>query len=182
MAAPRGSSRSQVLCPRPRQDQATGYHWKYVELVRDDDVLAALEREGRTTRTLLESVDEERADHRYESGKWSVKEVVGHLLDSERIFAYRALRIGRGDPTPLSGYEQDDYVRAGRFDSRKLSALSEELALARAASLALFRGFDEEAWRQSGTANNMKVLAATFPWLMLGHELHHRAVLIERYL
>jgi hypothetical protein len=182
MATPRGSSRSQIQCPRPRQDQAAAYHWKYVELVRDDDILEALEREGRTTRNLLESIEESQADHRYAPDKWSVKELVGHLIDTERVFSYRALRIGRGDPTPLPGYEQDDYVRAGRFDSRKLSSLVEELALVRAASLTLFRSFDAEAWRQSGTANNLKVLAATFPWLTLGHELHHRGVLIERYL
>ncbi len=174
--------RPTVPCPRPRQDQVAPYHWTYVELVRDDDVLVALEREGRATARLLSGLDEARGEHRYAPGKWSVKELASHLVDTERVFAYRALRVARGDRTPLPGYDHDAYVRSARTAARTLGSLVDELLAVRAASLALFRSLDAEAWRQTGTANELPVLAATFPWLTLGHELHHREVLRQKYL
>ncbi len=169
-------------CPRPRRDQVADYHWQYLERVPDAEILAALEREIGVTSAALAGLDEERADHRYAPGKWSIKEVIGHLIDTERVFGYRALRMARGDSTPLESFEQDDFVREGRFGSRTLAGLLDELALVRRSSLALYRGFDEQSWTRSGTAGGLPVAVCTYPWLTLGHERHHRAVLLERYL
>jgi len=111
----------------------------------------------------------------------SVKEVLGHISDSERIFTYRALRIARGDLTPMEGFEQDDYVRSGGFNERPLASLAEEYAFVRGASLALFRSLGKEAWLRRGTANKNEVSVRALAYITAGHELHHRQILEERY-
>ena len=110
-----------------------------------------------------------------------MKDVVGHVADTERIFAYRALRISRGDQTPLSGFEQDDYVREANFGARKLADIVEEYAHVRQASLDLFRSLDENAWLRRGVASNNAVTVLALAYLIAGHELHHRKILEERY-
>jgi hypothetical protein len=111
-----------------------------------------------------------------------VREVAGHMIDAERIFAYRALRIARGDTTPLPGFEQDDYIRGGSFDKIRWSALIEEFDLVRRGNILLFSGFSEEAWTRTGTASNAPVSARALAWIIAGHELHHRQVIEEKYL
>jgi uncharacterized damage-inducible protein DinB len=118
---------------------------------------------------------------RYAPGKWSVKEVLGHIADTERIFTYRALRIGRGDQTPLSGFEQDDYVKTGVFGERALAELAEEFGAVRGASIVLFRSFKEEAWPRRGVANEKEVTVRALAFITAGHQIHHRAILEERY-
>ena len=120
--------------------------------------------------------------HRYASGKWSIKEVVGHMCDTERIMAYRALRIARGDQTPLPGFEQDDYVRAAGFDSISMSDLTEEFRLIREATLPLLRGFDEQALERRGTANKVSISVLALAYIIAGHERHHVSILRSRYL
>src|SRR5262249_42455845 len=110
-----------------------------------------------------------------------VKEVVGHLSDAERIFSYRALRIARGDATPLAGFEQDDYIRGANFAERTLADLSEEFSQVRAATLGLFHSLNDEAWAKRGTASNNQVTVRALAYIIAGHELHHRQVLNERY-
>ena len=166
---------------RPAPDEFFEYYGKYIDLVRGDDARPALRDQIEDTVRLLAPLDESKALHRYAPGKWSVTEVVGHVSDSERVFAYRALRMGRGDATPLPGFDEKTYVPAGRFDSRPLADIVHEFESVRAASLALFRGLDEEALLRRGTANGNTVSVRALAWILAGHELHHRGLLVERY-
>jgi hypothetical protein len=118
---------------------------------------------------------------RYADGKWSVKEVLGHLVDSERVFAYRALRVARNDQTPLAGFEQDDYVRNGPFARLSLPELIEDLTAVRQSSLSLFGNLDEKVWSRRGTANNSVISVRALAYIVAGHELHHRHILKEKY-
>jgi len=165
----------------PAPDEYLAYYGKYISLVGADDALPVLERQLADSLALLSPLDDERALHRYAEGKWSVKEVVGHLADGERIFCYRALRFGREDQTPVPGFEENDYVPAGRFDRRPFATLLEEWKAVRAASITLFRSFDEKALIQYGKANNAPITPRALAWIICGHELHHRAILRERY-
>jgi hypothetical protein len=166
---------------RPAPDEYFEYYGKYIEMVPGDDATPALRDQIGETVRLLKPLDEQKALHRYAPGKWSVKEVVGHLSDSERVFAYRALRMGRGDATPLPGYDENAFVPAGRFDARPLADIVHEFELVRAASIALFRGLDDEALLRRGTANDKRISVRALAWITAGHELHHRRLLIERY-
>jgi len=167
---------------RPRPEEVASFYQGYVAAVGDEDVLATLEKSVAQTRALLAPLDERRARHRYAPGKWSVKEVVGHVIDGERVFAYRALRMARGDATPLAAFDQDAYVARGGADQRALGDLLDELGHLRAANLCFFRGLSAEEWERRGTANDCSFLVCAFPWILAGHELHHRQVLVERYL
>jgi len=129
----------------------------------------------------LSPLSDEQARYRYAPGKWSIKELVGHLADTERVFAYRLLRIGRGDATPLPGFEENDYARAGSFDARPFGDLLDEWAAVRDATTALASGLPDEAWARRGTANNHPVSARALLYIILGHVEHHRSILQERY-
>ena len=111
----------------------------------------------------------------------AVREVLGHVNDTERIFAYRALRIARADKTPLAGFEQDDYVLAGGFEKRTLADLREEFDAIRKSSLFLFRGLEEVAWMRQGTASDNMLSVRALAYMIAGHELHHRRILLEKY-
>jgi len=167
---------------RPAPSEHIPYYSRYIDLVNGDDVIASLKSQLRETIAFLNCISNEESVSRYEPGKWSVREVLGHVIDTERIFAYRALRIGRGDATPLAGYEQDDYIKGASFDKVRWSALIEEFELVRRANILMFSGFTEEAWMRSGTANNSPVTARAIAWIIAGHELHHRKVIEEKYL
>jgi len=166
---------------RPAQGDYAPYAEKYVSLVTGGGILDTLQSQQKQTAILFSGRSERDGNFRYAPDKWSVKEVVGHVADTERIFSYRAMRIARGDQTPLAGFEQNDYVRNARFGERKLSDLVEEYADVRHASLALFRSLDEEAWQRRGTASNNPVTVLALAYLVAGHELHHRKILEERY-
>lgn len=166
---------------RPGKDEYASFYEPYVSLIPGDDILGALESQRLQTAHLLAARSEREGNFRYAPGKWSVKEVIGHLSDSERIFAYRALRIARADSTPLSGFEQDDYVRSGGFGERTLADLTEEFAAVRAANLAMFRTLKDEAWIRRGSANKNEVTVRALAYIIAGHELHHRRILEERY-
>ena len=167
---------------RPAADEYAPYYEKYIALVPDGSVLSALQSQFDSTDSLLRSVSEEKGNFAYAPGKWTVKEVVGHLADSERIFAYRLLRISRGDRTPIEGFEQDDYVQGGPFRSAKLSSLVDDFAAVRRATVTLAGNLEPEAWARRGIANNNEVSARAIAYMIAGHELHHMAILRERYL
>jgi uncharacterized protein (TIGR03083 family) len=167
---------------RPEAGEYAPYYEKYVSLVPDGNIVETLERQAAETVALLRSIPEERAASRYEAGKWSVKEVLGHVTDSERVFAYRALRFARHDSTPLSGFEQDDYVRAANFDARPFASLVAEFESVRAATLSLLRSLDVDAWQRRGAANDNEVTVRALAHIIAGHELHHVGILRERYL
>jgi hypothetical protein len=167
--------------PRPGADEHIPYFGKYITLVPGDDAWPALEFQVDETLRLLRPLDERTALHRYEPGKWSVKEVVGHITDVERVFAYRALRFGRGDFTPLPGFDENAWVPVGGFDQRPLIELIDELRTVRASTLALLRGFDAEALARGGAANEAHVSVRALAWIIAGHERHHRQLLRDRY-
>ena len=166
---------------RPAPGEFLEYFGKYIGLVQGDDAFPALHDQIVETARLLGPLDETKALQRYAPGKWSVKEVVGHLSDAERVFAYRALRIGRGDATPLSGFDENAYVPAGGFDARPFAEILHEYEAVRAATLALFRGMDREALLLRGTASGKEISVRSLAWIIAGHELHHRRLLIDRY-
>jgi len=169
------------MTTRPDATEYAPYYSKYISLVPEGDILALLEEQLRGTTALLSSVSEEQAEYRYAPEKWTVKQVVGHLTDTERIFAYRALRISRNDATPIEGFEQDDYVRYGPFETCKMTDLVEDFAAVRRATLSLFRRLDPEAWQRRGTANQNEVTVRALAYTSAGHELHHLAILKDRY-
>jgi len=166
---------------RPAAGDYAPYAEQYIVLVSGDDILGALGNQLKQTTTLFSGRSERDGNFRYAPGKWTVKEVVGHVADTERIFAYRAMRFARGDQTPLSAFEQDDYVRGARFTERRLADVVEEYADVRRANLDLFRSLDEEAWRRRGVANNSPVTVLALAYIIAGHELHHRKIIEERY-
>jgi uncharacterized damage-inducible protein DinB len=166
---------------RPEAGEYAPYYDRYIALVRGDDILGTLDQQRRETMLLLSGRDEEEGDFRYAPGKWSAKEVLGHVCDTERVFAYRALRISRADATPLAGFEQDDYVRNGPFANRTLSDLVEDFIAVRRATLSLLRNLDEAAWTRRGIANKNEVTVRALAFIIAGHELHHRRILEEKY-
>ena len=168
--------------PRPSTDEFSAYYTPYVARVPDGDLLVTLESQLGETLALLRGIAAERSLHRYAPGKWSMRDLVQHLCDAERIFAYRALRIARGDETPLPGWDENLYAPAAKADRRSWPDLIAELEAVRAATLALFRGFDADAFARRGVANGQPVTVRALAWIIAGHERHHVAVLRERYL
>jgi uncharacterized damage-inducible protein DinB len=165
---------------RPGAGEFAPFYAGYIERVPEGDILRILADQWQATERLLRGA-EERADFRYADGKWSVKQVVGHLADTERIMAYRALRIARGDATPLPGFDENAFTAAGAFDARELGELVDDLGAARAATLHLLRGLPDAAWTRTGTANDAPTSVRAIACILAGHELHHRAILEERY-
>ncbi|HEX5030554.1 MAG TPA: DinB family protein [Candidatus Eisenbacteria bacterium] len=168
--------------PRPEATEFNPYYGRYIEKVPDGPIVDVLTSGMNETLTLLRSIPESRADHRYAEGKWSIKEVVGHVIDGERVFTYRALRFARKDTTPLASFEQDDYIPAGNFGARTLRDLTDEYEAVRRATIELFRHFDETQFSRRGTAADSPVSVRALAYITAGHEIHHRAILRERYL
>jgi hypothetical protein len=166
----------------PEPSEHDPYYSRYISLVPGADVITALTAQIEATLGILRRIPEERGSARYAPAKWTIRQVVGHLGDIERILSYRALRISRSDKRPIEGFEQDDYVRCGPFEHCTLTSLVDEFAQVRAATLSLFRHLDEEAWARAGIANNAHVTVRALAWIIAGHELHHRAILERQYL
>jgi len=167
---------------RPATDEFLPYYSRYIQRVPEGDVVTTLSSQIGETLALLRGLPESVATYRYAPDKWSVNEMVGHVIDTEKIFGYRALRFARGDRTPIPGYEQDDYVRGSSANSYPLSELADELETVRKATLYFFRHLDDEAWSRRGTANNAEVSVRALAYIIAGHELHHREMLRSRYL
>jgi hypothetical protein len=166
---------------RPEPGEYAPFYETYVSKVQGGDVIAQLESQRLQTAQFFAASTERDGNFRYAPGKWSIKEVVGHLSDSERVFGYRAMRIGRGDQTALPGFEQEDYVKNGNFGEQSLADLVAEFGLVRAATLALLRSFNAEAWGRRGIASDNPVTVRALAFIIAGHELHHREILKERY-
>jgi len=167
---------------KPAKSEFLPYYERYIALVPDGDVISTLTTQMTDTQSLLRALPASVATYRYAPDKWSVNEVVGHMIDSERIFTGRALRFARNDATPIPGFEQDDYVRNATFDAYPLSDLASELEAVRQSTVFLFRHMDEEAWTRRGLANNAEVSVRALAFIIAGHELHHREILSARYL
>jgi DinB superfamily len=181
MLEPAVVSPATLVIARPQPGEYAPYYDRYISQVQGADILATLDAQRRQTMLLLSGRDESEGDFRYALDKWSAKEVLGHVCDTERIFAYRALRIARGDRTPIEGFEQDDYVRNGPFAHRPLAELIEDYIAVRRATLTLLRNLDESAWMRRGIANKNEVSVRALAYTIAGHELHHRRILEEKY-
>lgn len=173
---------TEMTINRPEATEYLPYYGRYISLVPDGDIIAVLSNQIDDTLALLRSISESQAGFRYAPDKWSIKELVGHVIDTERIFAYRALRFARNDQTPLPGYEQDDYIRNASFNDCLLGDLASEFESVRASSLFLFKHLNGEAWMRRGAANESEVSVRALAYIIAGHELHHREILRNRYL
>jgi hypothetical protein len=163
-----------LMIPRPQTDEYNQYYAGYVQRVPEgSDIFAVLSNQPDELRTLLQKVSDEQANHRPAPGEWSVKEVIGHICDTERVFAYRALRIARGDTTPMAGFEQDEYVRATDFNLRSLPDLIEEFEAQRRANVVCFKPLTEAETVRRGTASSFPVSVRALLYMMAGHVMHH---------
>ncbi len=167
---------------RPDSSEYGPFFGNYVSNVPEADVCAALQSQRDETQKLLASIPEDRESFRYGPEKWSIREVVGHFTDAERVFAYRAMAIARGEQQSLPGFDEKAYVENARFDERPLSDLVDAYLAVRNASLIFFRQLDGKAWDRRGTANNNPVSVRGLAYITVGHERHHLRVLRERYL
>lgn len=167
--------------PAPDADEYAHFYAGYVALVRERDAVAVLRRQLPALRSVCTGMSEREALTRYEVGRWSIKQIVGHLADVERVFSYRLLRISRGDPTPMAGFDENSYVAAGGFDERSLPALLRELEAARASTLRLIDALTPDVWQRRGTANGEAVSAGALVHIIAGHVEHHFDILRERY-
>lgn len=158
------------------------YYHHYVMLVQNESLIDALEQSGKQLVSLLSSVPEEMGEYRYEAGKWSVKELICHMMDAERIFAYRALRFARNDSTNLPGFEENDYAPEANAHARTLHQLLDEAQRLRQTTIDLFTSFTTDMLQRKGTANKNLVSVINIGYIIAGHETHHRNVLKERYL
>jgi hypothetical protein len=173
---------TQMQSSRPDATEYPPFFARYVAGVPEDDVVAALRDSGREVIDVLAAIPDTRGGFRYGPDKWTIREVVGHVIDAERIFGYRALRLARGDATPLPGFEENDYARAARSDARTLTDLVDELRVVRDGTVRLFQSFPAEAWMRRGVVNGREVSVRALAYITAGHARHHLAVLRERYL
>jgi len=166
----------------PEPSEYAGDFKRYIDLVPETDIVAAMEKQGNEMQQLIASLDEERASHRYAPGKWTIKGVLGHVADGEKIFGYRFLAIARGEQQSLPGFEENDYANNAKFDSWPLANLAEYLAVVRRANVLVMKNLTEEDWNRRGVANQNETTALALAFTMVGHERHHLNVLRERYL
>lgn len=166
----------------PTDDQYPVHYRNYVKLVPEGNVMEHLTEQVEKTIALLKNATEEQLNYRYAEGKWSLQEVVGHIIDTERIQCYRILRIGRGDQTPLAGYDDEKYVEEANFSERSITSLLEEFLAVRYATLTLLKGLQETAFSKTGYANNGEMSVNALVYIIAGHELHHLKIIKEKYL
>jgi DinB superfamily len=167
---------------RPDQTEYNPYYHKYISLVPGENIVTTLSSQIEDTLALLGSVSESQGELRYAPGKWSIKEVIGHLIDAERIFVYRALRMARNDRTPLPGFDENEYVINGNFGDSRLAELADEYQAVRKSSVYLFKHLSEETWTRLGVANDDEISVRAIAYAVAGHELHHLGIIRARYL
>jgi hypothetical protein len=167
---------------KPEPGEFLPYYGRYIDLVAPGDVISTLAAQMSDTQALLRGLPASVGKYRYAPDKWSVNEMVGHLLDAERIFSTRALRFARRDSTPLPSFEQDDYVRNAAFDDFPLGELAAEWENLRRSTVLFFSHLTEEAWTRRGIASGGEVTVRALAYIIAGHELHHRQILQTRYL
>lgn len=158
------------------------YYNSYISLIPDQDIEEILRRQHRETASLLNGVSEEVASRSYAPGKWSLKEVVGHMSDTERVMSHRMLALARGEGAPLHGMDQDLYVSSANFNQFPWTQVRAELATVRAATLSLLASIDDAGWIRTGTVWNSSVSTRAFPFIIAGHEMHHVGVIRDKYL
>lgn len=167
---------------RPEKTEYDPYYERYVSLVENDTILETLAAQPIKLNDLFSTMPEDKGAFRYAEGKWSIKELLGHLIDGERMFAYRLFRISRGDETPIEGFEQDGYIENANSNDRRFSDLLEEFSLLRRANMIFFKNLRDDGWSRVGTANNVRISVKALVYIMGGHIEHHLEILKERYL
>ena len=167
---------------RPQLEIVPPFYKGYVDNVKDMDVLEALERSSATTLKVVRAIPEDKGEYRYAEGKWSIKELLAHLIDVERIMAYRSLRFARNDKTELHGFEENDYAPEANAHGRTIKQLADELDRIRITTIDLYKSYTPEMLVREGTANKNKLSVLNLGYIIGGHELHHLKVLNERYL
>ncbi|MFT8322056.1 MAG: DinB family protein [Bacillus sp. (in: firmicutes)] len=165
----------------PKKEEYPVYYENYINLVKEGCVMDQLVKQMDETASLFLNITDAQADYRYAEGKWSVKEVIGHITETERVMQYRALRIARGDQTSLAGYDDEEYVKEAIFSARSMEDLIEEYKAVRLSTIALLKGLPEGTPARIGYANNGEVSANAIAYIIAGHELHHLKILKERY-
>lgn len=167
---------------RPDLSSIPEFYKRYVEHVKNYDLLEALKISSNETVGLVESLSEDKGGYRYAVGKWSIKELLCHTLDTERIMSYRALRFARNDRTPLAGFDENTYTPESNAESRSLKAIANEMVRLRLTTIDLFSSFTPVMLERSGLANEVELSVLNLGYIISGHESHHRAILKERYL
>jgi uncharacterized damage-inducible protein DinB len=167
---------------RPDRTEFAPYYDTYISLIEGDNVFPVLEAQISDLRTLFFDTPEERGTFAYAEGKWTIKEVLSHIIDGERIFAYRILRVSRGDETPMEGFEQDDYIATSNANNRTFADLLDEFEHQRSANLLMIRNISDEAAKRLGIASGNKISARALAYILAGHVTHHLRILRERYL
>ena len=166
---------------RPLQGDYATFYANYIKNV-PDDALKVFENQLNTTNAFFKSIPEDKIDYRYAEGKWSIKEIVGHLIDNERVMAYRALAISKNEKQSLPGFDENDYMRESNYSKRNYSDLLEELKKVRESNIFMFKNFSEEVLDRRGVANDSEVTVRAILFIITGHELHHINIIKERYL
>ena len=167
---------------KPKPEDYDAIYRGYISLIGDDDIIEVLEEQRKTFEKFLKTFTEKQGSYSYADGKWTVKEVLGHVIDTEKIMAYRALAIARGEKQSLPGFEQDDYVAESNFNNRSLDDLINEFLTARESNIILFKSFDEEILHRRGIASESEVTVLALIYIIAGHEKHHMKILKERYM
>ncbi|MFM9905802.1 MAG: DinB family protein [Pyrinomonadaceae bacterium] len=167
---------------RPETNEFAPYYNIYISLIEDGEVIPVLDAQPDELRSVFSDVPEEKGTFAYEAGKWTVKEVLSHLIDGERMFAYRILRVSRGDETPIEGFEQDGYIENSNANNRSFAELIEEFDLQRRSNMLLINNLSDEGSRRIGTASDKSVSVRALTYIMAGHVQHHLGILKERYL
>ncbi|MGM0834577.1 MAG: DinB family protein [Bacillota bacterium] len=170
------------MLKRPEENEYPSYYYNYIKLVPSGNLLEILEDQIKEAVTFFSGLSEEQGNLAYANGKWTVKEVIGHIIDTERIMSYRLLRISRGDKSPLAGFSEEDYAVEGKFTERMLTELVEELQTVRKSTISLLRGMPEHVWLRGGIANELPVTAQAVAYIIAGHLIHHLNIIEERYL
>lgn len=166
---------------KPKSNESASYYKHYIDLNTDLNVIKSLEKQITQISKSFGSVPASKQNFRYAKGKWTVKELLGHIIDAERIFGYRALRIARNDKTPLAGFEENHYVKNGFFEKRTMKSLLEEFTALRKANVELFKNLDDKRLALRGIANTSPVSVRALAFIISGHTIHHIGILKERY-
>lgn len=165
-----------------REGDYNPYYKTYIDKIGDSDLLSTLEKQLKNFPNFMASIPEEKLQYAYEPGKWTVLEALQHIIDTERIFQYRALRFSRNDMTPLQGFEQDDFVPESGANTKSIEDMVEEYKTVRASTISLFSSFDGDVLNRVGTASNSPMSVAAIGLITCGHQRHHRDIIRERYL
>jgi DinB superfamily len=167
---------------RPEKNEYNPFYETYVSLVPETEILPSLESQIEQTRALLNSISEEKSLFRYGTDKWSIRQVIGHMIDGERVFAFRAFTFSRADNAQLAGFDENHYVSQADFDQISLADLCAEFVALRTANVLMFKHLNSQAWTAAGVASDNRITVRALAYIMVGHVRHHSRILQERYL